>query len=877
MAWLLVLAMTFTCIMPAIAYAKTTSKYVTRAYALQQIEKLIGATQTTSDIDKVKDVKKSSSDYEIMSIALQAGLAKPDSNGKLKPAKTATKRYVYGVLARLSETTSKKLIGKENPDAKLTKSSLKKLLNKTYPNVVKKSNAKIKKGNVVISKPLTFSNQTVQGDLIIGDGVADKEVTLDNVKVTGKVIVRGGGENSIIITGTSEISSIVVRQANNNVSVKVLGDAKVSMIYINDGSNDVNIVGTVGALNVVGKDLKVTLTDATVESLVVADSAENAVIVADKSSKVKEASINAAGTTLAGEGTVETVNVKANETTVTVNTGKISVDENVTPPKTDENAGDKDDNSSTGDSTGGSTGGTTGGSTGGTTGGSTGGTTGGSTGGTTGGSTGGSTGGDSTGGNTGDPTGGSTEEDKYKTDERFAEGYPKVNLDKATGKLTVIYKLKEGVASMENPAAIYNVIAIGNATDDATSDAVIHGHLGRAEQDNHFCYQAEIYDYLTLTDAEEYSQDYEISNVDVNRGLVVYSVIDANGTQSEVPTRIYFDGDTVSSVLQNSVYLGNAYINTSRDHIYMYAWTELDTTSVPPASAFAFTDLNGNPIDVSVQSVAIANEEPTPYRTYGCVVLTLSGSLPQDSNIRLRYEEPETGGIQDTYGNKADILGYISDVTAETSAVVSDDGKYMRVTMPISCVYTDYTDVDIWFNEIKLSSDKMRWATSFNEMTVYIKLDTPAGSVDSLMVKAAEGKALYNVAEETLGTLTVENIATEDTIEFTNATYDSAEKCLSIDVAGMGDRWISLYACDFIVLVGGKEYRLRGLGQWRSYDGKITFREENLKHIPGLDNASFQIKYSPLQPQEYYDSPYVSGKPLEATGYIDVTLVGSGA
>ncbi len=136
---------------------------------------------------------------------------------------------------------------------------------------------------------------------MIGDGVADKEVVLNNVTVTGKTIVRGGGENSIIITGTSDISDMVIRQVNNKVSIKVKGNAKVRMVYINDGSNDVNIVGTVGTVNIVGVNLKVTLTDAVVNTLIVADTAKNAVVEADKNSSIKEATLNAAGTKIRGK------------------------------------------------------------------------------------------------------------------------------------------------------------------------------------------------------------------------------------------------------------------------------------------------------------------------------------------------------------------------------------------------------------------------------------------------------------------------------------------------------------------------------------------------------------------------------------------------
>ena len=200
----LAFAMVATVVLPESAYAKTkkTANYVTRAYVLQQVEKLIGATQTSDDVIQIKDVKKSSPYYKTMSIAVNAGLVKPDSNQKLHPTKKATNKYVASVLAKISETSTKNVLGKKTAATKLTKKSLKTFLNQKFPNVVSKSDAKLKKGNVIINKPVTLNDAKITGDLVIGDGVADKEVVLNNVTVTGKTIVRGGGENSIIITGT---------------------------------------------------------------------------------------------------------------------------------------------------------------------------------------------------------------------------------------------------------------------------------------------------------------------------------------------------------------------------------------------------------------------------------------------------------------------------------------------------------------------------------------------------------------------------------------------------------------------------------------------------------------------------------------------------
>ena len=78
----LAFAMVATVVLPESAYAKTkkTANYVTRAYVLQQVEKLIGATQKRDDVKQIKEFKKSRPNYKTMSIAVNAGVEKPDRN-----------------------------------------------------------------------------------------------------------------------------------------------------------------------------------------------------------------------------------------------------------------------------------------------------------------------------------------------------------------------------------------------------------------------------------------------------------------------------------------------------------------------------------------------------------------------------------------------------------------------------------------------------------------------------------------------------------------------------------------------------------------------------------------------------------------------------
>ena len=853
----LAFAMIVTFVTPHNVYAKTKKQqYVTRVDVLQQVEKIIGARATSNAIAKVKDVKKGASSYKIMSIALNAGLAKPDSKQKMYPDKPATNKYVASILAKITESTTAEMLGNKKANGKLTKSDLKKYLNKQFPNIVYKSNSKVKKGNVVINKPVVLNNTEISGNLIIGDGVADKEVTLNNVTVKGKTIVRGGGENSIIITGTSNISDMIIRQVNNKVSIKVKDDAKVSMVYINDGSNDVNIVGQVGSLNVVGKNLTVTLTEATIASLVVSNTAKNAVIVAGENSIVKEATLNAAGAIIKGDGKVENVNVNANDTVVTVKDAKINTKENITPPKTNE---DGSDNKPSADSSGGGT------------------------------STGGNTSGGTSGGETDDPDVPDEPVVKYETDSRYADGYPKIELDKQTASYTVKYKLKDGIASKETPAKIYSAISEYNTGWDATTQAIIHGHFGIVTDKKHEAISANKYDFVKITDSEEYSQTYQISGGH-NEGIVFYSVIDCNGEISETPTRIAIDKDSASSVVVNSVYISDISLNQARNQIYLYTEDELDTTHLPAPDAFSVKDLDGKEI---AEGVKVEIESTNNMRGYSCVKILLEAPITDNkyNSYYLSYNGTE---IQDTMGNKMDKFSnrgvWISSITP-SKGYVSDDGHYLQISFPISIYKTydsdidAYNDMDLYVDGIKINREKWRYAYTFTN-TIINLYDVMLTDIKDVELRSANGKKFYNDTEDELTVLKTKNLYKEKTVSSlsTTAVYNKTEGTLTLKMDNVSDLsgGIGFFACNFIIKVDGKEYRARGESYIDTWSGgnnefcKIELSDANLKHIDLSSTENIFIKYAPIGEVSVnsigkYIS-YQSGKPVEKFDYIPVTI-----
>ena len=859
----LAFAMAATVVLPESAYAaktKKTANYVTRAYVLQQVEKLIGATQTSDAMTQIKDVKKSSPYYKTMSIAVNAGLVKPDSNQKLYPTKKATNKYVASVLAKISETSTKNVLGKKTAAAKLTKKSLKTFLNQKFPNVVSKSDAKLKKGNVVINKPVVLNDATITGDLVIGDGVADKEVVLNNVTVIGKTIVRGGGENSIIITGTSDISDMVIRQVNNKVSIKVKGDAKVSMIYINDGSNDVNIVGTVGTVNIIGENLKVTLTDATVNTLVVADTAKNAVVEADKNSSIKEATLNAAGTKVQGEGKVETINVNANDTVVTVKDAKINVKDNVTPPKTD-----ADNNSQTTTDTNTSNDNTSGGGS------------------SSGGSS--TSGGSTSGGSSENPSTPDVPKVNYVTDSRFADGYPKVVTDKENQKITITYKLKDGVASEEKPAKIYNLVTDYNTNWDATTEAVLHGHLGIVNEKTHEMVSTAYYDFLKITDAEEHTVDYKIMDHAVSDGLTTYSVIDCDGKVSDTPTKIAFDRDTTTSVVKNTVYASNVYINKAKDTVYLYVRSELDQATVTSAAAFTIKK-NGQTLeDTGISKMELMNNTGEKANPYVCIKLSLNKALDDATvNYTLHYAGTE---ITDTVGNPLETfdrsLMTVSD--GIKNAYTSQDGQYVSFEVPVYqwMSYTTYQEIrdDLGVYVDGKQIDQKNWSYSWSVGDMNIRVhDTSLTNSKTVELKSASGKTLYTAAGDKLDNLSA-NLEKDREGSISSAVYEKENNKIVLTLAENSsfETGFGFYDCNFMVKIAGKEYRLRGNSYARPSNAGyiIEIDKDNLKHLDLSEVSEFSIKYAPIVFADEWTSwnnyfVYNSGKPVEATDYIPVTI-----
>ncbi len=274
---------------------------LTRAEIAAIVNRAFGSTETTT----LKDVADVSSDaWYAKEIAKAVHMGTMSLATTMRPDEKITRQEAFSILARAFQVKSsdskysalnafqdedniaiwaKESIcalvekgvlfgnnGNINPTANITRAEFAKIMDNMIQQYINTPGMVTKvatSGNVMVNVAgVTLSNITVNGDLIIGDGVGSGEVTLDSVKVTGETIVRGGGVHSVVIKGNSSIGKIIIAKVDGDVRVAVEGDAHVEVVVIDDGKEDVLIEGKLGAVEVAA-DVPLVLQNASVKKM----------------------------------------------------------------------------------------------------------------------------------------------------------------------------------------------------------------------------------------------------------------------------------------------------------------------------------------------------------------------------------------------------------------------------------------------------------------------------------------------------------------------------------------------------------------------------------------------------------------------------------
>lgn len=279
------------------------------------------AARKTADLSVYSDANTSAWYYNDLELAV-AMRTFQGANGKLNPEAPITREEAFVVLARAfalesgdtsvlnnytdgasvsawAQSSVAALIengyvnganGNLNPKTSITRAEFAKVISEmasTYADADDSLSATVDGSVIVRDNSVSLSGKTINGDLIIADGVS--RIDLTGVTVTGRIVLRGG-ESGVTFKDTKAGKGII---ANTDIAVS----GSVDNITVAQGSAiTVNSGASVGSINV-----------------------------------------NAEGAKITGAGKVETVKANANNVTVTTTGTKVTAADSISGVK----AGDK--------------------------------------------------------------------------------------------------------------------------------------------------------------------------------------------------------------------------------------------------------------------------------------------------------------------------------------------------------------------------------------------------------------------------------------------------------------------------------------------------------------------------------------------------------
>ncbi len=286
---------------------------LTRAQLAAIVNRAFGANKN-ADLSEFTDVRPNAWYHNDMSVAVAMGTF-VGSNGKLNPESPITREEAFAVLARafglesgassLSDYTdggsvspwAKSAVsalidggyvnganGKLNPQSSITRAEFAKVISGMASTFADNGLSDTVDGNVIVrTNGASLAGKTINGDLILADGVTQADLT--NVTVTGRILLRGGA-NGVIFGNTKAGKGIIAH-------------------------SDVSVAGTADSITVAGA----------------------ATVTVQNGASIGTITVNAENTKITGAGKVGDVKANASNVTVSTSGTRVSASEGVSGVK----------------------------------------------------------------------------------------------------------------------------------------------------------------------------------------------------------------------------------------------------------------------------------------------------------------------------------------------------------------------------------------------------------------------------------------------------------------------------------------------------------------------------------------------------------------
>ena len=239
---------------------------LTRAEMAAIINRAFGCYKV-ADIGQYKDVSKSKWYYNDVALAVQMGTYNGRSNASMAPDAPITRQEAMTVVARALQLDLERysnadlskfpdrgdisswalpyvrsMVGADYihgrtsglaPQDTITRAEFAQIFYNIIGTYITEKGAYDKdyKGNVLIrTDDVVLKDLTVDGDLILGNGVADGKITMDHVTVTGRLVVWGGGTKAVYCNNGTKMPEIVVCRVDD--AVKVYYDRESTLAVI---------------------------------------------------------------------------------------------------------------------------------------------------------------------------------------------------------------------------------------------------------------------------------------------------------------------------------------------------------------------------------------------------------------------------------------------------------------------------------------------------------------------------------------------------------------------------------------------------------------------------------------------------------------------